>query len=97
MRPHFGAAAREEFLAASRWYLEAGGAVTARCFEGAVSGALALLVSQPLLGTPLKADLRRWPVKDFPYTLVYRVQGELLIVLAVAHQRRRPWFWRDRS
>jgi plasmid stabilization system protein ParE len=46
----------------------------------------------------------RWPVVrghyrqkvftgPFPYVLIYRTQAEVVFVVAVAHQRRRPGYW----
>ena len=32
----------------------------------------------------------------FPYTIVYRVRENVIIVIAVAHQSREPYYWRDR-
>jgi len=61
--------------------------------------------------TPLSASLglgrsgRGWDrepivrskgVHDFPYRVVFFVQGDKLIIVAVAHTKRRPGYWRDR-
>ena len=35
-------------------------------------------------------------VSGFPYRVVYFVQGDLLTIVAVAHAKRRPGYWRDR-
>ena len=35
-------------------------------------------------------------VNDFPYRVVYFVEGDLLTIVAVAHAKRRPGYWRDR-
>ena len=32
----------------------------------------------------------------FPYNLLYAVESDLLVVVAVAHQKRRPGYWRSR-
>ncbi|MCA9717184.1 MAG: type II toxin-antitoxin system RelE/ParE family toxin [Myxococcales bacterium] len=42
------------------------------------------------------ARARRLVLERFPFTVVYRVQRDAPIVIAVAHNRRRPGFWRDR-
>jgi hypothetical protein len=44
----------------------------------------------PRRGSPSYPGVRTWPLKQFPYTLVYRVKGEVISVLAVAHQSREP-------
>lgn len=35
-------------------------------------------------------------VNGFPYRVVYFVHDDLLTVVAVAHAKRRPGYWRDR-
>ena len=32
----------------------------------------------------------------FPYTVVYRIQDNSIVVVAVAHQSRVPGYWQDR-
>jgi toxin ParE2 len=39
---------------------------------------------------------RKCKLQDFPYTLVYRVRGQPITIFAVAHQSRRPGYWRSR-
>lgn len=94
MTLEFRPAARRELAAALQWYLSEGGPGVAERFSGAVRHATDLLMATPQLGTPNPAGpTRSWPLKRFPYTLVYRVQGELLTVMAVAHQSREPGYW----
>ena len=40
--------------------------------------------------------IRKKPLVRFPYFLVYSVLSEELRLLAVAHQKRRPFYWRGR-
>jgi len=35
-------------------------------------------------------------VEKYPYALMYRVSGKDVLILAVAHQRRRPGYWKVR-
>ena len=81
---------------ATQWYLGDGGVVVAEQFEWAVTRALHLLEYMPRLGTPSFPGVRTWPLKHFPYTLVYRVQGDLITVIAVAHQSKEPSYWQRR-
>lgn len=49
----------------------------------------------------------RWPVASrgerrfvfprYPFTLLYRIKGEVVFITAVAHQSRRPGYWRHRK
>ena len=55
----------------------------------------------PFPGTPIDdlksgIEVRRLSVGRFPYSLIHIVDTELVVVLAVAHQRRRPRYWVDR-
>lgn len=92
----FRAAARHELLEAGQWYLQDGGPAVAEGFEWAVQRALQLLAFMPTLGTPGYPDLRLWPLKHYPYTLVYSVQADVLSIVAVAHQSRAPGYWQGR-
>jgi hypothetical protein len=39
---------------------------------------------------------RRLVLRRFPFAIVYRLAGEFVLVLAIAHMRRRPGYWRGR-
>jgi hypothetical protein len=43
-----------------------------------------------------KADVRSASVRRFPYRVIYVVLRDRCRVLAFAHVRRRPGYWRDR-
>ncbi len=48
--------------------------------------------------TNLSRKLRHALMRRFPYRVIYEIQSEeSLLVLAVAHVRRHPNFWRNRS
>ena len=38
-------------------------------------------------------DIRNVPLKRFPFHVIYRVEATRIVVLAVAHRRRRPSYW----
>lgn len=96
MRYVFTPAAQQELIDAVRWYLGEGGTVTAERFESAVYHAVRLLARMPRLGASVYRRFRLWSVKDFPYTLVYRIEAEGISVIALAHQSRAPGYWRKR-
>ncbi|MEZ0266446.1 MAG: type II toxin-antitoxin system RelE/ParE family toxin [Phycisphaerae bacterium] len=41
-------------------------------------------------------SLRASPVRRFPYRVVFRIRSDESLVVAVAHSRRRPDYWKDR-
>lgn len=62
----------------------------------AIEHVLHLLCHHPDAGTIVRRGARKWPLSKYPYLIVYRVQGDDLVVLAVAHMKRRSGFWLER-
>ncbi|BAL26403.1 type II toxin-antitoxin system RelE/ParE family toxin [Azoarcus sp. KH32C] len=58
--------------------------------------AIGLLSDNPELGAMWRGVARRFPLRRFPYSVIYRFIGGSIQVLAVAHQRRRPGYWKKR-
>jgi plasmid stabilization system protein ParE len=56
------------------------------------------LHTTPEIGTPLSADrcTRRLLLPRFPYHVVYRLSPAEIVVVAVAHAKRRPGYWKRR-
>ena len=42
------------------------------------------------------SDLRKAGLKRFPFHVIYQVKSAQILVLAIAHQRRRPAYWAGR-
>ncbi len=40
--------------------------------------------------------VRRKPVRRFPYGLLYAVETDRVRIMAIAHDKRRPGYWRNR-
>lgn len=57
---------------------------------------IGLLCVFPKIGAPWRGAMRRLPIRRFPYSIVYYESGDVLRVIALAHQRRRPGYWRGR-
>lgn len=66
-----------------------------RRFYHEVIGCLDWIAKHPTLPR-LRKDHRRMNLKVFPFYIAYAVDGDLVWVLAVAHSRRRPGYWRNR-
>jgi plasmid stabilization system protein ParE len=65
-------------------------------FVAEVRRAEGRLARFPLAGAPLRGETRRLLLRRFPHGLVYRAEPERVFILAVAHVRRRPGYWRSR-
>ena len=42
-------------------------------------------------------DIRRRLIRRFPYSLLYRIDPDEIVVLAVMHQKRHPSYWLARK
>ena len=59
--------------------------------------AVSLLREFPGLGTPWRGRARRFPIRRFPYSVVYYQTEARLRIVAVAHQRKKPGYWIGRA
>ncbi len=54
------------------------------------------IVAYPLASTKIEEGLRRCLLSRFPYGIIYGIDSETVIVIAVAHLHREPRYWIDR-
>jgi toxin ParE1/3/4 len=65
-------------------------------FAEEMNHAVEFVRKHPEAGVPVRGAIRRWLVRRFPYSIIYREEETRLYILAVAHQRRRPEYWSER-
>ena len=51
----------------------------------------------PKASAEVALGVRKLVLARFPYSLVYEVRDDDIRILAVAHQRKRPYYWRGRK
>jgi plasmid stabilization system protein ParE len=95
LRTHPGA--RRDLDTAVNWYIAEAGSPTAARFLDEVERLKAVIVEYPHLGTPARSGARSLIFRSFPYSLVYRVRGDTIQVIAFAHHSRRPDYWTGRT
>lgn len=88
--------AKADAREAADWYIDQDAWSAAEALQQEITRALARLALSPGLGTPASEGTRILPIHVFPISLVYRVEGDLLRVIAVAGQLRRPGYWARR-
>ena len=89
-------AAVAEAKAAREWYAERS-AKAAAAFMAEIDLAMAQIQEHPERWRSHRQGERRYLLKRFPFLVVYRRVDERIQVLAVAHARRRPGYWRRRK
>lgn len=91
------AAAADLERAADCYRLQDDGAALAARFERAVTRELEHVARAPERWPVIRGHYRQKVfVGPFPYLLIYRVAAGVVIVVAVAHQHRRPGHWAGR-
>jgi plasmid stabilization system protein ParE len=67
-----------------------------RLFFEEVRFALKRITTFPESCAQIAPGLRRCLTRRFPYMLVYGIDNETVVIVAVAHLHREPMYWRDR-
>ena len=88
--------AADEYADAARWYGERSAAVH-DAFVTEVERVFRLIVAFPNRWPPYGPRHRRVLVRRFPYSVVYLEKGGRLWVVAVAHAKRKPFYWIKRT
>jgi plasmid stabilization system protein ParE len=89
--------ARKDIAEASKFYWSQAGVKSTQGFFNEFERILTLLLERPGLGSSVGGNRRRHPMGNYPYWIIYYVKGDKLVVLAVAHQNRRPDYWSRRK
>ena len=58
---------------------------------------VAAIAESPMMWPIVEDELRRHLVRKFPFGIIYRIEPENIVIIAVAHLRRRPGYWRKRT
>src|SRR5688572_17040375 len=84
-----------ELTEAQAWYRDRS-EVAAQAFALEVDRAVSLILEAPLRWPSARRGERHFVLHRFPYTLIYRIHEARVFITAVAHQSRRPGYWRHR-
>jgi plasmid stabilization system protein ParE len=87
--------ARIELRDAARFY-EAQRRGLGAEFRDEVRSTLERIKRFPHAWQALSENSRRCQTRRFPYGVIYRVEAEEILVVAIAHLHRRPGYWTDR-
>ena len=88
--------AQQEIDEAYLWFEErsAGKGVE---FLDELDRAVRLIGAYPLASPEIEPGIRRCLFAHFPYALLYGIENNTIVVVAIAHSHRRPDYWIDRK
>ncbi|HMD84471.1 MAG TPA: type II toxin-antitoxin system RelE/ParE family toxin [Terriglobia bacterium] len=85
--------AAEDELLTEIGYLEVRVSGLGRRFYAEVRKVENFLALFPKSAREVIPGIRKHPLRKFPFSLVYSIEKDCLLILAVAHHRRRPGYW----
>ncbi len=66
-------------------------------FKREVRASIQRLVEFPESASPAGSDIRKTFIRAFPYKVIYSLEGDFILILAIAHQHRLPEYWIHRN
>lgn len=93
-------AASDEARAAALWYDDQRAGLGAE-FLATLDAAIERIHENPETGSlletmPDEPNVRRVLLRRFPFLIVYEISSDEVRIVAVAHDRRRPNYWKER-
>jgi plasmid stabilization system protein ParE len=100
MKLRIDLAAEEEVQQAAQWYEDQRTGLGLEFLSAVDTGVQRIRhdpLAFPLLETlPEEQNIRRLVLARFPYVIIYEVLSQEIRILAIAHSRRRPGYWKKR-
>jgi len=87
--------ASEEVEAALDWYSDRS-KVAASAFLYEIEHGVKRIREAPARWPRFGGHARRYLLPSFPFSLIYRIERSDVLIVAVAHHRRRPGYWAGR-
>lgn len=95
MKVRFLTLAQREVDAAVLWYEQQAEGLS-RDFLDELDRVVRLVKTYPHMAVQIEPDIRRFLFTRFPYSLIYGLDEDTIVVIAIAHQHRKPRYWADR-
>jgi toxin ParE1/3/4 len=87
--------ALEEYQAAAHWYEKRGKVLSLR-FVDAVEDAIWKIAEAPERWRIVDEDVHRCLTRVFPYGILYTIEPDFVLLVAVMHLSREPGYWKHR-
>jgi len=95
MKYEFHPEALEEYRQTALWYAEREPGIALR-FTASVEDAISRVLDAPTRWRVIDEDVRRCLVRIFPYAVLYTIEADFLLIVAVMHCSREPDYWKLR-
>ena len=95
MRYEFHPQALDEYDKAAHYYAGKEPGLDLR-FIVCVENAIEAILEDPLRWRRFDEDVRRCLTRVFPYAILYTIEDDYVLIVAVAHCSREPGYWKHR-
>ena len=85
----------QELRAAFLWYFDRN-PIVAQSFQDETEHAIETILENPHQWQNWGKSERKYVFSRFPFNLIYRVNLNKVEVIAIAHQKRKPGYWKKR-
>ncbi len=96
MKYVFHPEALTEYAEAVQYYTEQRTEV-AQAFIDAIEDAVYRLRESPTRYNAIDDDVRRCMTRRFPYGILYTIEQDYILILAIMHCSREPGYWKNRQ
>jgi plasmid stabilization system protein ParE len=86
--------AETELLDAITWYNEENAGLGFE-FAAEIAHTIERIVDNPSAWAPLSPRTRRCRTNRFPYSVIYQIRSETILIVSVMHMKRHPESWRN--
>ena len=96
MRYEFHPEALDEYDEAGHYYARQQPGLDLR-FIVCIEEAIELVLKAPYRWRFFEEDVRRCLTRVFPYAILYTIEPDFVLIVAIAHCSREPGYWKHRS
>jgi plasmid stabilization system protein ParE len=89
--------ARRDLREAAQYYRDQAGLSRSQALLREFKRGVELLLRYPGLGGIWLCGKRRLLLRRFPYSIIYTIEGDVVLILAVAHHSRESGYWQGRE
>lgn len=68
-----------------------------RAFRNEVRKAVLRIIAYPEAWSTERGEIRKCLLHTFPYKILYSLEKDHIVIIALAHQHRKPDYWIDRN
>jgi plasmid stabilization system protein ParE len=96
LKSRFNEAASDDLREARAYVASRFGRQARKGLNTELRRAVALLREHPLAGKSAGKTAREHVIDGYPYSLIYYIENDEVVISAVYHHSRNPKFWHDR-